>query len=114
MLPPTVRDPADPRGPPRVVGWRGGAWDHSDEGRVGCARVLVELAHENGSIETVHPEMVIGAGGAHSITRDSMGEPLEGATYQGHFLGADIAMRAPFPRDETSFVCGQDGLLLLT
>ena len=75
--------------------------------------VLVELAHGDGGVETVHPEVVIGAGGAHSITRDSMGEPLEGATYQGHFLGADIAMQAPFPRDEGHFVCGQDGLLLL-
>src|SRR5882757_8728783 len=28
--------------------------------------VLVELVHGDGSIETVHPEMVIGAGGAHS------------------------------------------------
>jgi 3-(3-hydroxy-phenyl)propionate hydroxylase len=43
-----------------------------------------------------------------------MGEPLEGATYQGHFLVADIAMQAPFPRDEASFVCGPDGLLLLS
>jgi 2-polyprenyl-6-methoxyphenol hydroxylase-like FAD-dependent oxidoreductase len=43
-----------------------------------------------------------------------MAEPLEGATYEGHFLGADIAMQAPFLRDETSFVFGQDGLLLLT
>src|SRR5260370_38948284 len=34
-------------------------------------------------------------------------------TYQGHFLGADIAMQAPFPRDEGNLVCGQDGMLLL-
>jgi 6-methylpretetramide 4-monooxygenase / 4-hydroxy-6-methylpretetramide 12a-monooxygenase len=75
--------------------------------------ILVELAYGEAGIETVHPEVVIGAGGAHSITRDSMGEPLEGAIYQGHFLGADIAMQAPFPRDEANIVCGQDGLLLL-
>jgi hypothetical protein len=42
-----------------------------------------------------------------------MSEPLEGATYQGHFLVADIAMPAPFPRDEAGVVCGPDGLLLL-
>jgi 2-polyprenyl-6-methoxyphenol hydroxylase-like FAD-dependent oxidoreductase len=82
----------------RSAGWRGGASDHSDEGEPDAHSVLVELVHGDGSIETVHPEMVIGAGGAHSITRDSMGEPLEGATYQGHFLGADIAMQTPFPR----------------
>lgn len=75
--------------------------------------VLVELVHGDGGVETVHPRVVIGAGGAHSVTRDSMGEPLEGATYQGYFLVADIAMQPPFLRDESRFVCGPDGLLLL-
>jgi 6-methylpretetramide 4-monooxygenase / 4-hydroxy-6-methylpretetramide 12a-monooxygenase len=74
---------------------------------------LVELVHADGGVETVRPSVVIGAGGAHSVTRHSMSEPLEGATYQGHFLVADIAMRAPFPRDEAGVVCGPDGLLLL-
>ena len=76
--------------------------------------VLVELAHADGGVETVHPGVVIGAGGAHSVTRHSMGEPLDGSTYQGHFLVADIAMQAPFPRDEGNFICGPDGLLLLS
>jgi 2-polyprenyl-6-methoxyphenol hydroxylase-like FAD-dependent oxidoreductase len=76
--------------------------------------VLVELVHGDGGVETVHPGVVIGAGGTHSVTRDSMGEPLEGATYQGHFLVADIAMQAPFPRDEAGVVCSPDGLLLLS
>ena len=38
---------------------------------------------------------------------------LEGGTYQGHFLVADIAMQTALPRDETSFFFGPDGLLLL-
>src|SRR6266705_2169783 len=67
-----------------------------------------ELVHVDGGVETVHPAVVIGAGGAHSVTRDSMSEPLEGATYQGHFLVADIAMQTPFPRDESRLVCGPD------
>ena len=75
--------------------------------------VLVELVHADGGVETVRPSVVIGAGGAHSMTRHSMSEPLEGATYRGHFLVADIAMPAPFPRDEAGVVCGPDGLLLL-
>jgi 6-methylpretetramide 4-monooxygenase / 4-hydroxy-6-methylpretetramide 12a-monooxygenase len=75
--------------------------------------LLVELLHQDGGVETVHPGVVIGAGGAHSITRGSMGELLEGATYRGHFLVADIAMLAPFPREESSIVCGPDGLLWL-
>jgi 2-polyprenyl-6-methoxyphenol hydroxylase-like FAD-dependent oxidoreductase len=75
--------------------------------------VFVELVHEDGKVETVRPSVVIGAGGAHSVTRHSMSKPLEGATYRGHFLVADIAMPAPFPRDEAGVVCGPDGLLLL-
>jgi 6-methylpretetramide 4-monooxygenase / 4-hydroxy-6-methylpretetramide 12a-monooxygenase len=75
--------------------------------------VLAELVHGEDAIETVHAGLVIGAGGAHSVTRDSMDLPLEGGTYQGHFLVADIAMQTSLPRDETSFVFGPDGLLLL-
>src|SRR5262245_33094933 len=75
--------------------------------------VVVELVHADGRVETVRPGVVIGAGGAHSVTRHSMSEPLEGATYRGHFLVADVAMRAPLPRDEAGVVCGPDGLLLL-
>ena len=74
----------------------------------------VELAHADGSVETVHPDILIGAGGAHSITRHSMSELLEGTTYQGHFLVADIAMQAPIPRDQGSFFCGPKGLMLLS
>ena len=69
--------------------------------------------HADGKVETVRPTVVIGAGGAHSVTRHSMSEPLEGTTYRGHFLVADIAMPAPFPRDEAGVICGPNGLLLL-
>ncbi|MDP8900198.1 MAG: FAD-dependent monooxygenase [Actinomycetota bacterium] len=75
--------------------------------------VLVELVHADGGVETVHPGVVIGADGARSITRHSMSDPLEGTTYQGHFLVADIAMQAPVPRDQGSFFCGPDGMMLL-
>jgi 2-polyprenyl-6-methoxyphenol hydroxylase-like FAD-dependent oxidoreductase len=75
--------------------------------------VIVELAHRDGSIETVRPSILIGAGGAHSVTRHSMSEPLEGTTYRGHFLVADVAMSAPFPRNEAGVICGRNGLLLL-
>src|SRR5262245_53121555 len=75
--------------------------------------VVVELTRADGGVEMVRPGVVIGAGGAHSVTRHSMNEPLEGTTYQGRFLVADIAMEAPFPRDESSIVCGPDGLLWL-
>src|SRR5215210_5779069 len=73
----------------------------------------VELAHADGGVETVYPSVVIGAGGAHSVTRRSMGLPLGGSTYQGHFLVADIEMEAPVPRDQGSFFCGPKGMMLL-
>ncbi|HEY2881114.1 MAG TPA: FAD-dependent oxidoreductase [Pirellulales bacterium] len=75
--------------------------------------VTVELEHADGKQETVRPAFVIGAGGAHSITRHSTSEPLEGTTYRGQFLVADIAMPSPLPRDEAGVVCSANGLLLL-
>lgn len=73
----------------------------------------VELAHADGRVETVQPGYVIGAGGAHSVTRHSMGEPLQGATYRGRFLVADVALESPLPRDESGVLCGPAGFLLL-
>jgi len=75
--------------------------------------VVVELTHADGKIETIEPGVVIGAGGAHSVTRHSMSQPLEGTTYRGNFLVADIEMPAPFPRNEAGVICGPNGLLLL-
>jgi 2-polyprenyl-6-methoxyphenol hydroxylase-like FAD-dependent oxidoreductase len=75
--------------------------------------VLVELARADGTGETIRPSIVIGAGGAHSLTRHSMHQPLEGTTYHGNFLVADIAMPAPFPRQEAGVICCPGGLLLL-
>jgi 2-polyprenyl-6-methoxyphenol hydroxylase-like FAD-dependent oxidoreductase len=75
--------------------------------------VVVELEHENGDVETVRPEVLVGAGGSHSVTRHSVNEPLEGTTYRGQFLVADIAMASPLPREEAGVICGPDGLLLL-
>ena len=39
---------------------------------------------------------------------------LAGATYEGRFLVADIAMPAVLPHDESAVVCSRDGLLLLS
>ena len=74
---------------------------------------IVELVHADGRVEAVRPGVVVGAGGAHSVTRHWMSETLEGATYRGQFLVADIAMPEPFPRDEAGVICGPHGLLLL-
>ncbi len=75
--------------------------------------VVVEMRHADGRVETVRPGILIGAGGAHSVTRHSTDEPLEGTTYRGQFLVADIAMPSPLPRDEAGVICSEHGLLLL-
>lgn len=75
--------------------------------------VVVELTHADGRVETVHPGYVVGAGGAHSVTRHSMNEKLQGKTYWGNFLVADIALTGPIPRTEAGVICGSNGLLLL-
>jgi 2-polyprenyl-6-methoxyphenol hydroxylase-like FAD-dependent oxidoreductase len=81
--------------------------------------IVVELTHASGEVEVVRPAYLIGAGGAHSVTRHSSGEPLEGTTYRGQFLVADIAMASPLPgtetgpREEAGVICGPQGLLLL-
>jgi 2-polyprenyl-6-methoxyphenol hydroxylase-like FAD-dependent oxidoreductase len=74
----------------------------------------IELTHADGHIERVQPDIVIGAGGSHSVTRHAMHEPLAGATYEGRFLVADIAMPAVLPHDESAVVCSRDGILLLS
>jgi 6-methylpretetramide 4-monooxygenase / 4-hydroxy-6-methylpretetramide 12a-monooxygenase len=75
--------------------------------------VRVELVHSQGAVETICPSVVIGAGGAHGVTRSSLGASLEGITYAGQFLVADIAMQSPLPRDRSNVVCGPQGPLLL-
>jgi 2-polyprenyl-6-methoxyphenol hydroxylase-like FAD-dependent oxidoreductase len=75
--------------------------------------VVVEVTHADGGVESVRPNFLVGAGGAHSVTRHSTSESLEGTTYRGHFLVADIAMPARLPREEAGVVCSPAGLLLL-
>lgn len=74
---------------------------------------VVELRHADGRSETVRPRFVIGAGGAHSVTRHAMDAPLDGLTYRGRFLVADIALDWAYPRGEAGCVCTPNGLLLL-
>lgn len=73
----------------------------------------VRLVHDDGRVETVEPDAVVGAGGAHGVTRHALDEALEGATYPGAFLVADIAMETPFAANEAHFVFGPHGFLQL-
>lgn len=51
--------------------------------------VLIGLKREDGTAETVEASWVIGAGGAHSVTRESMAETMVGTTYPGRPAGGD-------------------------
>jgi len=75
--------------------------------------VLVELERADGTVEVVEAEWVIGAGGAHSVTRASMAEALEGFTYPGTALVADVRVRCGLPRDGSNLVAAPEGYVLL-
>ena len=71
--------------------------------------VVVSLEHGDGTVERVEAEWVIGAGGAHSITRESMHERLVGDTYPGTVLVADARVDCPLSRDAMALVAGKEG-----
>jgi 2-polyprenyl-6-methoxyphenol hydroxylase-like FAD-dependent oxidoreductase len=75
--------------------------------------VLVRLERADGTPETVEAGWVIGAGGAHSVTRASMAEALEGVTYPGRALAADVRVRCDLPRDGSNLIAAPEGYVLL-
>lgn len=75
--------------------------------------MLVELERADGTLETVEAQWVIGAGGAHSTTRASMGESLAGGTYPGTSLVADVRVQCSLPRDGSALIAGEGGYVLL-
>ena len=75
--------------------------------------VVVSLERADGTIETVEAEWVVGAGGAHSITRRSMGQSLVGESYRGTSLVADVQVKCGFPRDAAALIAGVEGFVLL-
>ena len=66
-----------------------------------------------GQVERTAVRWVIGAGGAHSLTRHSMQEHLPGSTYPGTALVADIAVRCGLPRDGSALIAAPEGYVLL-
>jgi 6-methylpretetramide 4-monooxygenase / 4-hydroxy-6-methylpretetramide 12a-monooxygenase len=75
--------------------------------------VTTELTHGDGSAEAVESRYVIGAGGAHSITRSSLEQQLAGATYPGAALAADVAVDCTLPRDNGALIATPGGYVLL-
>jgi 2-polyprenyl-6-methoxyphenol hydroxylase-like FAD-dependent oxidoreductase len=75
--------------------------------------VLVALERADGTAETVEASWVIGAGGAHSVTRESMSETLAGSTYPGTLLVASGVVECGLPRDSGSLIASPDGYVLM-
>lgn len=75
--------------------------------------VLVTLQRADGSVEKSEVSWVIGAGGAHSVTRASMAEELVGETYPGTALAADVLVSCDLPRDGSALIAGAQGYVML-
>jgi 6-methylpretetramide 4-monooxygenase / 4-hydroxy-6-methylpretetramide 12a-monooxygenase len=75
--------------------------------------VLVDLEAADGTRQSLDAAWVLGAGGAHSTTRESMAEQLAGSTYPGTALVADVRVTADLPRDGSALVATPAGYVLL-
>src|SRR3984957_16797512 len=81
--------------------------------RQGDDGVLVGLKRADGTEETVEAGWVIGAGGAHSVTRESMADTLVGTTYPGTSLVVSGVMECGLPRDGGALIASPEGWVLL-
>jgi 2-polyprenyl-6-methoxyphenol hydroxylase-like FAD-dependent oxidoreductase len=75
--------------------------------------VLADLKCPDGTAETAQARWVVGAGGAHSVTRESMAGNLAGETYPGTALVADVAVSAALPRDGSALIATPAGYVML-
>jgi 6-methylpretetramide 4-monooxygenase / 4-hydroxy-6-methylpretetramide 12a-monooxygenase len=75
--------------------------------------VLIGLKQADGTADTVEASWVIGAGGAHSVTRESMAETLVGTTYPGTSLVASGTMTCDLPRDGSALIASPEGWVLV-
>ena len=66
----------------------------------------------DGVSEVVAASYLLGAGGAHDITRETMHETLEGETYSGRFIVADAAVALRCPPARSRVVLGPEGFVL--
>jgi 2-polyprenyl-6-methoxyphenol hydroxylase-like FAD-dependent oxidoreductase len=68
----------------------------------------------DGRTESLTTAYVLGAGGAHSVTRHSMQEHLDGETYDGRFIVADAELRLPCPAECGRVIVGRSGFGLFS
>jgi 2-polyprenyl-6-methoxyphenol hydroxylase-like FAD-dependent oxidoreductase len=80
---------------------------HRDDG------LLVEIRQADGSVEHAETSWLVGAGGAHSVTRQAMTGELAGETYPGTALVGDVQVSCDLPRDGSALIAGPEGYVLL-
>ena len=68
---------------------------------------------KSGRKEVVRADYLIGAGGGHDLTRHSMDEHLDGETYGGRFIVADVKLTLPAPPGRARIIVGPSGFVLL-
>ncbi len=74
-------------------------------------RVVLEA---DGRTESLAMAYVLGAGGAHSVTRHSMQEHLGGETYDGRFIVADAKIRLACQPESGRIIVGPTGFGLFS
>jgi 2-polyprenyl-6-methoxyphenol hydroxylase-like FAD-dependent oxidoreductase len=79
----------------------------------GPAGLCVTL-ESGGRTESFTAAYVLGAGGAHSVTRHSMQEHLDGETYDGRFIVADAKVHLPCPPECGRVIVGPTGFGLFS
>ncbi len=75
--------------------------------------VTASVRTAGGEPGTITASWVLGAGGAHSVTRGSMHEELAGETYAGPALVADVQVSCSLPRDGGAIIATAEGYVLL-
>jgi 2-polyprenyl-6-methoxyphenol hydroxylase-like FAD-dependent oxidoreductase len=75
--------------------------------------LLVEISGADGTAELAETSWVVGAGGAHSVTRQAMSGELAGETYPGTALVGDVQVSCGLPRDGSALIAGPEGYVLL-
>ena len=71
------------------------------------------ILDKGGRKEIVRADYLVGADGGHSVSRHSMHERLDGETYGGRFIVADVKLTWPAPPGRARIVIGPKGFVLL-
>lgn len=74
-------------------------------------RVTLDAGGRTGAFKATY---LLDAGGAHSVTRHSMQEHLEGGTYDGRYIVADVRIRLPCPAECSRVIVGPEGFALFS